>query len=61
MPWFVRTGDHAGFCPAVAGAERRALEPDGVLELGLRAVIVDGAVDITAARHWAALAGHSSR
>jgi hypothetical protein len=61
MPWFVRTGDYAGFCPAVAVAQRRAIAPDGVLELGLRAVIVDGAVDITAARHWAALAGHSSR
>jgi len=60
MPWFVRTGDYTGFCPAVAVAERRVIAPDEVLELNLCAVIVDAAVDVAAARRWAALAKEAS-
>ena len=60
MPWFVRTGDYAGFGPAVAVEERRVIAPEEALELNLRAVVVDAPLDEEAARHWAKLARESS-
>jgi hypothetical protein len=60
MPWFVRTGDYAGFCPAVAVEKRRVIAPDEELELNLSAVVVDGPLDVSAARQWAALARDAS-
>ncbi|MCU1404909.1 MAG: ccpA 5 [Glaciihabitans sp.] len=61
MPWFIRTGDYAGFCPAVATEERRLIEAGGVLELALRVVVVDGAVDSDSASNWAELAREATR
>jgi hypothetical protein len=55
LPWFVRTGDYAGFGPAVAVSERRVIAPDEELELNLRAAILDGTLDVAAARRWAEL------
>ncbi len=49
-PWFVRSGEYVGACPALAWEQPLALQPNQDLTLSLTALLLDRAVDAAEAK-----------
>ncbi|MGW7682249.1 DUF6807 family protein [Kribbella sp. NPDC054772] len=49
-PWFLRTGEYVGACPALAWDKPLVLQPNQELQLSLTALLLDRAVDAAEAK-----------
>ena len=49
-PWFLRTAEYVGACPALAWDEPLTLQPNQDLTLSLTALLLDRAVDAAEAK-----------